>query len=73
MAVFQAKVSDISSSNSDFEDLDVEDDEFYDAVSPDSSSDESDEEGTNEKVPMILFTGSNIIISLLNRSIIIFS
>lgn len=72
VSVLQAKVSDMSSSNSDFEDLNVEDDEFYDAVSTDSSS-ESDEEETNKKVRMILFTGSNIRISLLNLSIIIFS
>lgn len=56
-AISQAKVSDMSSSFSDYEDLNETDDKFYDAISADSSSsEESDNEETNEKVTMLLFT-----------------
>ncbi|OWM65799.1 hypothetical protein CDL15_Pgr015224 [Punica granatum] len=52
-AFSQVKVSDLSSSNSDYEDINGED-EFYDAVSADSSSSEgSDDEETDEKVKKV--------------------
>lgn len=74
VAISQTKVSDMSSSNSDFEDLNVEDDKFYDAASADSSSsEESDDEETNDEVPMLLIAGSNDILSSLNWNTITFS
>lgn len=50
-AVVQSKVSDVSISNSEYEEKDVRD-EFYDAISADSSSEEeeSDDEEPNHKV-----------------------
>ncbi|KAK4765245.1 hypothetical protein SAY86_026335 [Trapa natans] len=52
VAISQAKISDMSGSNSDYEDLnEADDDEFYDAMSSgSSSSEESDDEKNDVKV-----------------------
>ncbi|XP_056162620.1 protein ENHANCED DISEASE RESISTANCE 2 isoform X1 [Syzygium oleosum] len=65
MAVVQSKVSDVSISNSEYEEKDVRD-EFYDAISADSSSEEeeSDDEEPNHKAKVRLKNVSWAIASL---------